>query len=126
QEPVETVEEEVEEEEEKVKEEPEEESEKPTELEEEPEVKESNNQGDYNVYIGGEIIETDDKIIIHGESNLIPGARVVGEVSVGKNVRYIINTTIKEVDYLADTSEIVEDDGSFYMELDHTNLDEDT
>lgn len=126
QEPVENVEEEVKEEEEKVKEEPEEEPEEPTELEEEPEEKESNNQGDYNVYIGGEIIETDDKIIIHGESNLIPGARVVGEVSVGKNVRYIINPTIKEVDYLADTSEIVADDGSFYMELDHPNLDEET
>src|SRR5690625_2422705 len=126
QEPVETAEEEVKEEEEKVKEEPEEEPEEPTELEEEPEKKEMNNQGDYNVYIGGEVIETDDKIIIHGESNLIPGARVVGEVSVGKNVRYFINPTIKDVDYMADTSEIVDDDGSFYMELDHPNLDEET
>ncbi len=92
--------------------------------EEEPET--DHNQGDYTIYIGGEVIETEDKIIIEGESNLIPGSRVVGEVSVGKNVRYFINPQVKDFDYLADTSEIVNDDGSFYMELDHPNLEQET
>ncbi len=133
QEPVETEEQAVEEAEAEVKEEISEDSEEPEEpieIEEEDEKElepdETNSQGDYNVYIGGEVIETDDKIIINGESNLIPGARVVGEVSVGKNIRYIFNPKVEDVDYLDDTSEIVDDDGSFYMELSHPNLDEET
>src|SRR5699024_3037883 len=90
------------------------------------EAEENNDQGDYNVYIGGEVIETDDKIIIHGKSNLIPGSRVVGEVSVGKNIRHLIVPSIKDFDFLADTSEIVDEDGNFYMELEHPNLNEET
>lgn len=133
QEPVETKEQAVEEAEAEVKEEISEDSEEPEEpieieeeVEKELETDETISQGDYNVYIGGEVIETDDKIIINGESNLIPGARVVGEVSVGKNIRYIFHPKVEDVDYLDDTSEIVDDDGSFYMELSHPNLDEET
>src|SRR5690625_4916828 len=37
-----------------------------------------NTIGDYDVFLGGEVVETEDTIQIHGESNLIPGARVVG------------------------------------------------
>ena len=83
-------------------------------------------QGDYNVYLGGEVIETDDKIIIHGESNLIPGSRVVGEVAVGKNVRYFINPRVEDYDFLADTSELVDEDGNFYMEIEHPGLNAET
>ncbi|MEI3604404.1 OmpA family protein [Pseudogracilibacillus sp. SE30717A] len=103
-----------------------EESEVEEETTEEEEPESLHTQGDYDIYIGGEVIETEDKIIIEGESNLIPGSRVVGEVSVGKNVRYFINPTVKDFDYLADTSEIVNDDGTFYMELEHPNLDQET
>lgn len=70
--------------------------------------------GDYEIYLGGEMVETEDKIIINGESNLLPGARVVGEVSVGDD------------QYFADTTELVKDDGTFYMEIAHHNLKEET
>ncbi|HLR79356.1 MAG TPA: OmpA family protein [Bacillota bacterium] len=70
--------------------------------------------GDFDVYIGGEMIEAEDKIIIHGESNLLPDSRVMGEVSVGED------------EYFADTVEVVQDDGTFYMEIDHHHLDEET
>lgn len=83
-------------------------------------------QGDYNIYIGGEVIETDDKIIIHGESNLIPGSRVVGEVSVGKNVRYFIRPKVEDYDFLADTTELVDENGNFYMEIEHPGLHNET
>src|SRR5699024_4232946 len=112
-EPKEEVKEIVESEEEEKKEDIDEEIEDEEKEEERPE--QNKDQGDYNVYLGGEVIETEDKIIIHGESNLIPGSRVVGEVSVGKNVRHLIVPSIKDFEFLADTSEIVEDDGSFYM-----------
>lgn len=102
--------------EEQVKEEEEEEVEEPLEEEEEDvtdeadETEEAVKLGGYDVFIGGEMIETEDKLIIHGESNLLPGARVVGEVTVG------------EEDYVADTTEIVEDDGTFYMEIPYESL----
>lgn len=66
--------------------------------------------GDYQVFLGGEMIEEDDKIIINGESNLLPGARVVGSISVGDD------------EYYADTSELVQEDGSFQMEIKHHYL----
>lgn len=83
-------------------------------------------QRDYNIYIGGEVIETDDKIIIHGESNLIPGSRVVGEVSVGKNVRYFIRPKVEDYDFLTDTTELVDENGNFYMEIEHPGLHNET
>jgi outer membrane protein OmpA-like peptidoglycan-associated protein len=66
--------------------------------------------GDYEVFLGGEMIEEDDKIIINGKSNLLPGARVVGSVSVGDD------------EYYADTSELIQEDGSFHMEIKHHDL----
>lgn len=73
--------------------------------------------GDYEIYLGGEMIEEDDKIIIEGESNLLPDSRVVGEVSVGD---------LDEEEFFADTTELVEDDGSFTIEIEHHDLDEET
>ena len=57
--------------------------------------------------MGGEVKEKDDKILIDGKSNLIQGARVVGKVIVGEN------------EILSDSTEVIEKDGSFSMELDH-------
>lgn len=109
-EPVEEVEasDEEEDEREEVEEEPEESAEQADEN-----LKRS--LGDYNVYLGGEMVETEDKIVINGESNLLPGARVIGEVIIGDD---------EEV--FAHTSELVQDDGSFYMEIDHHNYDDET
>lgn len=70
--------------------------------------------GDYDVFLGGEIEETEQFIIVKGESNLLPGARIVGEVSVADDK------------YFTDTSELVQDDGTFYMELPHHTLNEET
>src|SRR5699024_3235494 len=70
-------------------------------------------QGDYDIYIGGEVIEADDKIVIEGESNLIPGSRVVGEVSVSTDTNYYWARETKEYEYLADTTEIVDENGDF-------------
>ena len=64
--------------------------------------------GDYNIQFSGEVIEQDNKFIIEGKSNLLPGSRLVGEVVVDEG------ETI-----FSDTSDLVGDDGSFYMELDH-------
>ena len=60
------------------------------------------------------MIETEDKIIINGESNLLPGARIVGEVTAGDD------------EFFADTTEIVKDDGTFYMEIAHHPLNKET
>ncbi|WP_062048985.1 hypothetical protein [Bacillus sp. JCM 19034] len=73
--------------------------------------------GDYNVYIGGEMIETEDQIIIYGESNLLPGARIFGEILVGDE---------DDLAFFNDTSEIVQENGEFYIELDNHNLREET
>ncbi len=70
--------------------------------------------GDYQVFLGGEMTETDGKIVIQGESNLLPGSRVVGEVSVD------------DEKYFADTTEIVQEDGTFQMEITHHDLAEKT
>jgi hypothetical protein len=63
--------------------------------------------GDAEIYLGGEVKEKDDKILIDGKSNLKQGARVVGKVIVGED------------EVLSDSTEIVGKDGSFTMELDH-------
>lgn len=70
--------------------------------------------GDYNIFLGGEMTENDGKIIIQGESNLLPGSRVVGEVSVD------------DEQYFSDTTEIVQEDGTFQMEIAHHDLSEKT
>ncbi len=90
-----------------------------TDTEEAADSKENDNmpkQGDYNIYLGGEVTEEEDKIVIEGESNLIPGTRVEGEVTVGEE---------EEPDFLADTTEKVSDDGTFLMELEHPGKDVD-
>ncbi|WP_428911645.1 hypothetical protein [Niallia sp. Krafla_26] len=71
------------------------------------EIKSKSELGDYQIVLGGEIDEQDDKFVIEGKSNLIPGSRVVGELWVSKDELY------------TDTTELVEEDGSFTMELDH-------
>ncbi len=63
--------------------------------------------GDYDVYFEGDITETEDLFIIEGKSNLLPGSRLNGQVWVG------------EEELFADTTELVDEDGSFYMEIDH-------
>lgn len=63
--------------------------------------------GDYEIFLGGTVIEKGDKIIIEGESNLLEGARLQGEVLVNED------------EVFADTTEIVQKDGSFHMEMDH-------
>jgi hypothetical protein len=63
--------------------------------------------GDAEIYLGGKVKEKDDKILIDGKSNLIQGARVIGKVIVG------------EAEILSESTEIIEKDGSFSMELDH-------
>ncbi len=70
--------------------------------------KESSSLGDYEVEFNGEVLEEDGQFIVEGQSNLLPGSRIVGEVIVddGETV-------------FSDTSELVEEDGSFYMELEH-------
>lgn len=79
-------------------------------------------QGDYGVYITGEMTEEDDKIIIEGESNLLPGSKLIGEVSISTDTEgYRFSSDFQEYEYQADTREVVEDDGSFTMEIDHHN-----
>ncbi len=63
--------------------------------------------GGYEVVFDGEITEDGDKFIIEGKSNLLPGSRVVGEVLVDDG------------DVFSDTTELVQEDGTFHMELNH-------
>lgn len=77
-------------------------------------------QGDYEVYITGEMTEEDDKISIEGESNLLPGSKLIGEVSISTDTEgYLFSSDFQEYEYQADTREVVEDDGTFSMEIDH-------
>src|SRR5699024_6685170 len=48
-------------------------------------------QGDYEVYLTGEMIEEDDKIIIEGETNLLPGSNVIGEVTISSNTGSLLS-----------------------------------
>ncbi|MGM8365957.1 hypothetical protein ACLIBG_10830 [Virgibacillus sp. W0181] len=64
--------------------------------------------GDPKVYMGGEVKEKEDKIVIAGESNLLPGSRVHGVLYVDDG---------EEV--FADVTELVDDKGRFKMEMDH-------
>lgn len=79
-----------------------------TEKKDTKENKEKVKLGDYEVSFEGKVTEEDDKFIIEGKSNLLPGARLVGEVLVDEG---------EEV--FSDTTELVEEDGTFYMELAH-------
>ncbi len=64
-------------------------------------------QGDASVYLGGEVVEKDDKILIEGQSNLLEGARVTGEVYVNED------------ELFADTTELVDKKGNFEMDMEH-------
>lgn len=76
---------------------------------EEKESEESETElGDFNISFTGEVKEEEDRFIIDGESNLLPDARIIGEVVVddGETV-------------FSDTSELIAEDGTFHIELDH-------
>ncbi|SER83424.1 hypothetical protein SAMN04487944_1112 [Gracilibacillus ureilyticus] len=64
--------------------------------------------GDHHVVLGGEITRQDGKFIIEGKSNLLPGSRLVGELLLENE---------EEDEAFSNTTELVQDDGSFYMEL---------
>src|SRR5690606_5255745 len=53
--------------------------------------------GDEEIYLGGEVIEKGDKIIVEGKSNLLPGSRLTGELLVDDGEKV-----------LADSSEVVD------------------
>lgn len=77
-------------------------------------------QGDYEVVITGEMVEEDDKIYIEGETNLLPGSTLIGEVAISTDTDgYLFSSDFQEYEFQADTREVVEDDGSFAMEIDH-------
>lgn len=65
--------------------------------------------GSYNVELGGTVTEEGGAFIIDGTTNLLPGSRVVGEVWVEDN----------EEEPFANSTEVVANDGSFTMEIDH-------
>lgn len=69
----------------------------------------NDNLGDYNVELAGEVTEEGDNFIVDGKTNLLPGSRVVGEVWVADN----------EKEPFSDSTEIVGDDGTFHMEIEH-------
>lgn len=65
--------------------------------------------GDFEVELGGTVTEEGDVFVIEGTSNLLPGARVVGEVWLEEDER----------EPFANSTELVEEDGTFTMELEH-------
>ncbi|MEI3604403.1 hypothetical protein SPD48_01745 [Pseudogracilibacillus sp. SE30717A] len=79
-----------------------------TEAKADKDSKKSNKLGDYQIEFSGEVIEEDGRFIVEGQSNLLPGSRVVGEVIVDEGETVF-----------SDTSELIEEDGSFYMDLEH-------
>lgn len=81
---------------------------KGTEEEVKGDSEEAANLGDYHIVLSGDVKEEGDQFIIEGKSNLIPGSRIVGEVVVDEGETVF-----------SDTSELIDDDGSFYMELEH-------
>ncbi|MCK0471682.1 hypothetical protein [Halalkalibacter sp. APA_J-10(15)] len=74
----------------------------------EPESPEQTTLGDYVIDFSGRVIEEGQTFIIEGQSNLIAGSRLIGEVLVDEG----------ETIY-SDSTELVREDGSFYIELDH-------
>lgn len=76
--------------------------------EEEKEEVSASDLGDFDIQFSGDVKEEDESFIIDGESNLLPDTRITGEIVVddGETV-------------FADTSELITEDGTFHMELDH-------
>lgn len=75
---------------------------------EEQEVEAESDLGDFEVMFSGEIKEEESEFIVEGKSNLLPGSRLTGEVVVDDGETVYSSTT-----------ELVQNDGSFYMELEH-------
>lgn len=69
-------------------------------------------QGSLDVYLGGNVIEKNDSILVEGESNLLENSRLTGEVITNDG------------EVLSDTSEVVDKKGDFMMEMDHHNYGE--
>ena len=44
-----------------------------------------NHLGNMEVHLGGEVIDEGDKIVINGETNLLPESRVTGKVIVNED-----------------------------------------
>lgn len=67
--------------------------------------------GNLKVYIGGEVVTEEDRIIVKGESNILPGSTIIsfGHSDTGSPMAID--------DYQQHAT--VEDDGSFYFEYDH-------
>lgn len=66
-----------------------------------------NHLGNMEVHLGGEVIDEGDKIVINGETNLLPESRVTGKVIVNED------------EVLLEATELVDKKGRFKMELDH-------
>lgn len=62
--------------------------------------------GNLDIWIGGEVIVEEDKVVVEGESNLLPGSHIS---SSGQT------DTFASIDHQGSTE--VEDDGSFYFEF---------
>lgn len=76
--------------------------------------------GDYEVYLTGEVTEADEQILIEGESNLLPGAKVIGEVKVvDKNVSMYLFDSTEDLDFHTEDKEVIDEDGKFQIELEH-------
>lgn len=69
-------------------------------------------QGSPDVYLGGDMVIKDKLILLKGESNLLEGSRLTGQVIA-------IDGAV-----LSDTSEVVDKKGDFTMELDHQQFGE--
>lgn len=64
--------------------------------------------GDFDVALSGEMTEEEDSFVVDGDSNLLPGSILTGEVIVDDG-ETIFSETVAQVN----------DDGSFQMDLDH-------
>ena len=74
----------------------------------EKESKDKAKLGDFEIVFEGEVTEEgDDKFIVEGSSNLLPGSRIIGEVLVD------------DEEVFSDTTELIQEDGKFHLELEH-------
>lgn len=64
--------------------------------------------GDFNVKLSGEMTEEEETFVVNGDSNLLPGSILTGEVIVDDGETIFSETEAR-----------VNDDGSFQMDLDH-------
>ncbi len=69
--------------------------------------------GSYTVQLDGEVHEEGDKFIIEGKSNLLPGSRLVSEVVLEADELHL------DDEVFSDSTELVDEQGNFRMELEH-------